>query len=465
MDWKKRITLISLVILAAAMNGCSSNDAAKTESSEFGAADATELEQGPSEDELLTEDDELIADLGSEEGASEDSLFGDPPAEEGDGFATGEGEALDGFEGPSALGEAPADPMADPLANGDGMGEMAPSEPLAAAEDSEQPPTEPIFAEPEAFSEEAAISSPPIEPTVDESEPSWVPVKKMAEAPFQKNGVLANALYIVREGDTLSSISQKIYGEDRTTELLNVNTTLGRGVKVGDKVYYNSPQRPEDATNMNTYYGDVGLQPEVYVSKAGDNLRAVSKQLLGHPRSWMEVWATNAEIDSKGELPSGTRVQYWTGDGAPTQHVADAEVVPDSPQGKSSGLAMNEPMPPPEPIEPMENESNRFDDEETGSISPPPSANEVLPPPPPPAQASIEPPPPPPPPPPQRKEWKPKETVTAEASAGDESGQMTMMVIGALALIAGVAGFVVMRKRRAKHVLDFEAQTQTETRI
>ena len=38
----------------------------------------------------------------------------------------------------------------------------------------------------------------------DDAPKTWVPVKKIKDAPFNRNGILANAVYLVRPGDTLS---------------------------------------------------------------------------------------------------------------------------------------------------------------------------------------------------------------------------------------------------------------------
>ena len=147
---------------------------------------------------------------------------------------------------------------------------------------------------------------------------SWVPVKKIADTPYEKNGVLVNAVYIVRPGDDLAAISQKIYGADRTQDLVAVNTwASNRAVKVGDKIYYNSPNRPQDSGQLLTYYEDLGLAPEIYISRPGDNIRKVSMNLLGHERSWMEIWATNPDVESKGEIVEGLQLRYWPGADVP----------------------------------------------------------------------------------------------------------------------------------------------------
>ena len=149
-------------------------------------------------------------------------------------------------------------------------------------------------------------SSPP------EEERSWVPVKKVVQVPFFKNGILINAVYLARPGDDLTSVSQRIYGTgSRSSELLKANSTLSRGLKTGDKIYYNSPQRPNDKSKFSLYYEERGIVPKIYRSQYGDNIRVVSKRLLGDEGSWKEIWATNLFVESKGEIPEGTELRYW----------------------------------------------------------------------------------------------------------------------------------------------------------
>ena len=149
-------------------------------------------------------------------------------------------------------------------------------------------------------------------PIPAKDKPKLVPVKKMKASVYQIGGVNINRLYIVRPDDTMEFISMKIYGNDRSEELYSYNSHFrGKSLKVGDKIYYPSPINPDDPV-MKTYYEDNNQQPQYYVTKEGDNLRKFSKDLLGHPRSWMEIYATNENIESKGRLPAGLQIRYWT---------------------------------------------------------------------------------------------------------------------------------------------------------
>ena len=141
--------------------------------------------------------------------------------------------------------------------------------------------------------------------------PQKIPVKKIKSYPYRRAGVLVNAVYIARSGDDLSSISQKIFGTDHTADLLSVNPNLHRGVDVGDKVYYNSPNRPNDSENLLFYYEDIGAQSQQYNVARNDNIRDLAEQFFGERESWKELWATNPEVESKWTLSEGLVLRYW----------------------------------------------------------------------------------------------------------------------------------------------------------
>ncbi len=205
-----------------------------------------------------------------------------------------------------------------------------------------------------------------------------IPLQKIKDAPYTQSGVLLNTVYIGRPGDTVSSVSMKVFGADRSADLKAANSFLKRReVKVGDKIYYNSPKRPQDGERMLTYYEDNGIPAQSYVSKAGDNIRTVSATLLGDKDSWKEVWATNLAVESKGDLPEGTELRYWMDSGnsipiadnsAPAQEAvepsqpvaqdtantlpADDFAMPDDMSGSAAGSVAVEPPPPPPPPPP-----------------------------------------------------------------------------------------------------------------
>ena len=314
----------------------------------------------------------------------------------------------------------------------------------------------------------------------DAPKKSWVPVQKVKPAPFNKNGVLANAIYIVRDGDSIGSISQKIYGDDRKDDLYKVNTTLAsRGVKVGDKVYYNSPQRPNDSDSLLTYYEDLNLSPQIYTIQSGENIRTVSQNLLGHSQSWKEVWATNPSVsnEEKGIVNDSYELRYWS-EGGPA--VATSLAQNDNFQNnQNQNLPVEEEYnpPPPPPVEenipppppvvakndiPPPPPAEAFADE----LPPPPPPIEQAPPPPPPVAKVAPPPPPPranvPPPPPKLAKNKNKKNLKRKAKKiASTADKDQKMMLGALAigLLAAVLLFIIYRKKRSRRAIDFNTST------
>lgn len=229
------------------------------------------------------------------------------------------------------------------IASNDKPADSAPilDEPPAAA-----PTDAPVFEEAASDPTPApsdAVAAAPSEPG------AWVPVKKMKTAAFMAGNTNLNRVYVARAGETRPQIAQKIYGDKaRSKDLLKWNGFLSRGVKTGDKIYYSSPTNPTDG-NMMTYYEDVGIPAQNYVSRDGDNIREVAKTLLGSNDSWKEVWSTNPDVESKGNIPAGLNIRYWpegsAGAAAPT--LAHNETPPAEPAPVQDPLAHQAPPPAP----------------------------------------------------------------------------------------------------------------------
>ena len=140
-----------------------------------------------------------------------------------------------------------------------------------------------------------------------------IPLQKIKTSSYRKGNILVNAVYIARQGDTLRNISSKIYGGvDRTADLHKVNPHLKhRDLKVGDKIYYNSPIRPNDNSKLLFYYRDINAESSFHSLSQGSNIRTESTKLLGHPNSWKEIWATNPDLISKGDIEQNLNIVYW----------------------------------------------------------------------------------------------------------------------------------------------------------
>ncbi|MGZ3780321.1 MAG: LysM peptidoglycan-binding domain-containing protein [Pseudobdellovibrionaceae bacterium] len=384
-----------------------------------------------------------------------------------------------------AMDNNPATPQMDVASTP----EPLPADPLAQAADIPAlPPTSPtdITKEPSTVTdgaigseEKKSASSTTVVDNTESSKKTGSSLQKVATAPWKVGKKWVNTVYFARPGDTLAGISQMIYGTNKVSELKKENPSLkARSVKPGDKIYYNSPNRPEDSVKMISYYEDNGMAPEVYVAKSGDNIKKVSKKLLGYSNAWKEVWSLNT-VDSKGAISEGTELHYWKGG-----NIAAAPIDQMPKHEEIAGLKLpstKEPqLPPPPPVEPAKPEIPPPQQQAQAEIPPPPpmpeqkSPDTAQPPPLPPDVASdqnqqMAPPPPPPPPPPPVEAVNPpappappkKHKVAEEAppSGMDNDTTLALGVVGIAA--AGLAGLIVVRKKRKQKELEQQGMDTT----
>ena len=181
----------------------------------------------------------------------------------------------------------------------------------------------------------------------------WISYKKIKTQPYNQAGFLVNAVYVARKGDDIQSISNKIFGVDQVDQLQAINLFLKRrGVKVGDKIYYQSPNRPQDSSQLLFYFEDKGIPPQYHQAQAGENIRQIASQLLGDSNSWKEIWATNPDLQSKGVLNQSVTFKYW-------------------PEGADVNNQLPPPEPEPEPSVPPSDENNMNAEEGTETPLPP----------------------------------------------------------------------------------------------
>lgn len=287
----------------------------------------------------------------------------------------------------------------------------------------------------------------------------FIPVRKMKRTPYNAAGVLLNRLYIARDGDSLSSVAEKIYGDgEKQKDLASWNSSLaGKSLKVGDKIYYNSPRNPADSSQILLYYEEAGIQPQTYTAKSGDSIRKVSQELLGHSRSWMEVWATN-EVESKWQMQEGTTLRYWPSGSAgsvPVQQAATQEEAPAAtaeaaaPAEEADALAEGgqnvatntedmaaptEDLPPSEelPVDDMGAAAQVAQGEE------PPPPSDMAPPPPPPPTDAVAPP-----------EAPTESGGIADLMSGQDDTTM-IAVLGGLLLVAAFILLIFLKRGRKK---------------
>ena len=458
------ISLAAMMVLGT--NACTSKKASD---------DSADMEQNSGDDSIESADatennDDLSGDKSS--GAVADMGGGDElaPEEKLPSDAGGGNEiAADNKElAPSDLSETP--PPGDQA-----VAQNADATPPPAAATDAPPPGDAAGAPPL----DSAAAAPPVEPPMapptpepamaDSGSKSSGSLQKVKTQPFRDHKILANAVYIARDGDTKESISQKVFGSDaRVKELCLVNKhNCSRDVKVGDKFYYNSPQRPNDDTVVKTFYEDAGVAPVTYSAKAGDNIRKVGKTLLGSDRSWMELWATN-EVESKGDLDEGTQLKYWPNSEAPTQTMAKNEAGKAEAAGTTGDAAAPPPggdagPPPPAPDQaaaappPVPDQAAAAPPPPAENLPPAPDQNQAA------AAGTAEPPPPPPPPPPADTAQNRKEPAAVDASGGmSDPNQTVALAVGAVLLLAAAGLFISIRKKRARRQIDFNTSTQTQ---
>lgn len=334
----------------------------------------------------------------------------------------------------------------------------------ATATTTESEITETPVVEAAADSGAAAEPSKPVE--VAAKPKATGTLKKISESvPYQhKDGGFVNTVYVARPKEKLLDISMKIFGTDKTAELKQIaeNSYLkSRGVKSGDKIYYVSPNRPDDSAKTMIYYEDIGMVPETYVTKKDENLKKVAKNLLKYDDAWKEVWTSNT-IESKTTTKDGEILRYWKNDSAavannapPAQQSGNANLI-DASQAPQQQEAAS--LPPP----PADAAANLPPPPDVAANTPPPPAD--LPAPPTDTAAastqdaagSMEPPPPPPPPPPVEDDaMVAKKKVNLDEAAeneGEEGSGMddTMMSIGALGILVALLAVVIIRKKKQK---------------
>lgn len=422
--------LLSLVLVAGI--SCSSSDEQGEGASADVAEAVTDDGTGAPADQAAT--DGLDQGMASADAPPAD---GTAPAETTEGDLAGttaaaepsasDAAALDSTDAAALDAPAPADPNAPPPP----PDEMAP--PPTEVAQGETPPAE---QQTDLFGTGTADAATP--PAEEAPAPKKLPIAKIKDAPFKKGGQLLNTVYIARDGDTLDGISQKLFGEDRSKQLLKANPILKRGVRTGDKVYFNSPNRPDDRERMLTVYEDQGLPPSTYVTKDGDTLRSLAQEWYGSEASYKELYSINRGLTSTRDVPSGTEIQYWPPTAMVSSYSINAggtEVAANNPPPPTMDVPAQQPPPPPPSNMPPPPDMNAAGT--TGGLPPPPGNN--MPPPPPPADMNMAPPPPPPP-------------MASKRKTKDLDGGMDkdmIMYVGAAGILLLGSGILIAARRRS----------------
>lgn len=303
---------------------------------------------------------------------------------------------------------------------------------------------------PPAANDMAEQKSAKAETDLDQPKHASKSLQKMASQPWKVGKKWVNGVYFARPGDSLESISQTIYGDDRTKELKKINPTYAhRDVKPGDKVYYSSVVRPDDTNSVVTFFEEKNIPAKTYVSKPGDNIRKVAQDLLGYPEAWKEVWAYN-NVESKQDIGEGVELRYWEAQahtGAPSAPMTEqAPTTHETAPPPADNMAQNNPPPsndlPPPPDMGGQNTAA------TNDLPPPPPPMD--PPPPPPSMDAAPPPPPPPP-----VAGNPPAQVEDPAAAAGTSEQDSTLAMGAVAVaVLGAVALIMVRRKRKQREMD-----------
>ena len=138
----------------------------------------------------------------------------------------------------------------------------------------------------------------------------------IASQPFDKNGHLLNAYVFVRGEKSWEELSSLLYGRsDRASLLAEWNSA--QSVEAGSVVYYSSPFRPDDTTNLKSFEEDFGLTYESVVVEPGDSLSAIAQKTYGDINAWREIASLNqSALRSPDQIEIGQTVQLGNFDRA-----------------------------------------------------------------------------------------------------------------------------------------------------
>lgn len=430
----KRIICLLLMLTLPLWNlSCTSTDS-DSESEAKSTADEISEEAGEAQS-VASEGEEEKDNEGDDDDDSEEDQSADVDEGEEDGEELAEEDGEENVE--KELAEVEEEEFENDNEE-TSKKEVAKNDAVAEQVAEQAPPAVPGDEEKVAAQEEQPqqMSSNEEMPPPARSPSGFISLKKVASAPFKKNGVLLNSVYILRPNDTISSVSQKIYGSDKSDEILTNNPHLSTTTQPGNKLYYNSPTRPTDEATMMTYYEDKGIPAETYTAKEGDNIREVASTLLGFPEAWKEVWSVNS-VESKQFLSGGETLKYWKSDAAaPVEAKLASNAEPTIPtlDGSATQSSMS---PTPDSL----GEESLSSEGAAGTT------------------ASLPPPPPPPPPPINQETPVFKEPNTSQGNSflGSESSNWVLGGV-ALAALAFLVYFSVQKKNRKQ--MDFEYTTQ-----
>jgi len=285
--WSRHLVMATLFLVAHfGAVGCSSTgseegdtEAVEENVSEDGAGNAATAEEGnvPAANTALNNGqadssggDVVVAE---EAAPAADSAAGNPAA----GGNSTEGDLQ------SIISEMNG---ANPAATGGNAAASAPANAEAAVADAGAPAAEAAA----PASQAAAAPATPAAPSV-------VGLPEMG----------AKMAYVVQQGDTLSKIAARVYGDMKRWRELADLTGVANPSRIypGDVIYYVLDDSSKSFAQ--TYES---LRRGVTTVQAGETLATISKRIYGKHRNWKSIWRQNDVIDDPDNLTPGTTIYF-----------------------------------------------------------------------------------------------------------------------------------------------------------
>ena len=305
------VPMLAALFMSAAVVGCSSTDgaaepeAALEESADGGAA-------APSE----TPKDENASAVSAENGAA----AAQPTGEQANAAASNELQSLmndsgaanqplptDGANGALNAGNAGTDPFnanAAPAAAPANEGVAVTQNPSAAPVESAPPavPTQDPFAASGEQASPAVADAPAAEPTsaAAHKETSSASASQPSVGVLPENGT--KMPYHIQKGDTLASISSKIYGNgSRWKELARENNIHDASlIYAGDVILYTL----NDKSRSFAEHYESASRKKIVVER-GDTLSKISSKVYGTESHWRSIWKDNPQIKNPDIIKPG----------------------------------------------------------------------------------------------------------------------------------------------------------------
>jgi nucleoid-associated protein YgaU len=242
-------------------------------------------------------EDGSVNNLGSESNETADLIN----ESAGDAFDSPVGETVASSPGedPFAANATNTDPFAANDAAAGALSDNSGGDPFAATNSSGADP----FASPVVAADNSASSA---------GDAGFVSEGGQLNLPAQgylpEDGV--RMAYLIQVGDTLASISQKIYGTSSSWRTIASENNLSNPnlIYVGDVIYYSlSGTTRKFAESYET------APRKTVTVQAGDSLSIIAARVYGSEGAWRTLWKENPSVSNPDELKVGMVLSYRGG--------------------------------------------------------------------------------------------------------------------------------------------------------